>query len=238
MPTCGRCGGVNISDSPCPECGLLPKSSKIKETVQDISQISDKIDSLKIPKFYLGKNWSAEMFWSSHENRRRDKLVCNFLDQMEKVHTMFKNGTIPQRSAIFIAPADYSKLIFAHSCMQYALKYGYTVAPILDTLELKRLFILSSEKPNHTYLGLNYEDYINADILFFTVTKTEYRRAAYSVIVELLDKRSRRGKCTIGISRYTVYELSHWDVSNDFRQILKPINDIDLLKTPAIISCI
>ena len=43
---------------------------------------------------------------------------------------------------------------------------------------------------------------------------------------------------SIGISRYTVYELSNWDTSNDFRQILKPVNDIDLLKTPAIISCI
>jgi len=240
LSICGRCGGVNISDEVCPECGLPPRTSKIKEKVQvqDISQISEKIDSLNIPKFYLGKNWSAEMFWYSHENKRRDKLVCTYIDQMEKVHTMFKNGTIPQRSAIFIAPADYSKLIFAYSCMQYALKHDYTVAPILDTLEIKRLFILSSEKPNQNFLGLNYEDFVNADVLFFTVTKTEYRRAAYSIIVELLDKRARRGKCTIGISRYTVYELSNWDTSNDFRQILKPVNDIDLLKTPAIISCI
>lgn len=238
MVVCGRCGGVNISDSVCPECGLLPKISKIKEKAQDISQISDKIDSLQIPKFYLGKNWSAELFWSSHESKRRDKLVCTFLEQMEKVHTMFKNGMIPQRSAIFIAPAGYSKLIFIYSCIQYALQYNYSVAPILDTLELKRLFILSAEKPNQKYLGITYEDYINADVLFFTVTKTEYRRAAYNVIVELLDKRARRGKCTIGISRYTVYELSNWDTSNDFRQILTPVSDVDLLKTPAIISCI
>lgn len=238
MAVCGRCGGVNITNEVCPECGLLPRSKRLSAEVQDTSVIIPQIEKLRIPQFYLGKSWNANIFWASHEGKKKDRLVNSFISQMEKVSDMFSGGILPQRSAIFIAPPGYGKMMWVFSCTQYAVTNGYTAAPFLDTMEIKRLFTLSAERPGQQYLGIEYEEYIESDILFYTVTKTEFRRGAYSVIADLLDKRARRGKITIGISRYTVYEMAQWDSSNDFKQILSPVNEVDTIKTPAIISCI
>lgn len=69
-----------------------------------------------------------------------------YLDQLEKINNIFVEKLLPQKSAFIIAPAGYSKMTFAYSCMQRALDAGFSVAPLLDTVELKRVLVLASEK--------------------------------------------------------------------------------------------
>lgn len=228
MVVCGRCGGFNNTNVICPECGSKP----FKVNPKEVSSIP--LES--IPKYYQNRFWEKDIFWKFHkEDLDKDKSRI-FTEQMDKVHTMFKEGNLPNRSAIFVAPAGFSKMTWAYSCMQFALKFGYTTAPILDSAELKRFLVLSSEKVFSTYLDLDYNEYLSQDILFITITKTEQRRGSANIIVELLDKRARMGKPTFFISRYSIYELSYWDKNNDFIQIKSDMDNGDPLKVPAVIS--
>ena len=235
---CGRCGGVNTSNKICLECGCTPCKNSMVSGEQDVSAIVPKLEELRIPKSYLGKSWNMGMFWSSHAAKQSDKLVHIFANQMDKVHNIFAGGGLPQKSALFIAPAGYSKMLWAYSCMQYAVTNQYSVAPMLDTLEIKRLLILSSERPTVRVMNIDYDEYIESDVLFFTVTKTEQRKNSASIIAELLDKRARRGKGVIGLSRTSVYEMAQWDSLNFFAPLMEPVDPADTFKMPAIVSCL
>lgn len=225
--SCGRCGGMNTTSQKCPECGRSPFKVE-RSTIADIP-----FDA--IPKYYRNKKWDKSVFWKFHDRDKNDKSISTFVNQSDKVHKIFEGGELPQKSAIFTAPAGFGKMTWCYSCMQLALKFGYSVAPILDTADLKRFLILSSEKVFNVQ-DLSYDDYLNSDIIFVTVTKTEQRKNSASILVELLDKRARLGKPTIIVSRYSIYELSYWDKSNDFLQIKSEFGDGDPLKVPAIIS--
>lgn len=91
------------------------------------------------------------------------------MDQLEKINNIFVEKLLPQKSAFIIAPAGYSKMTFAYSCMQRALDAGFSVAPLLDTVELKRVLVLASENVHYKIDGrISYDDYIMADICFVT----------------------------------------------------------------------
>ena len=64
-------------------------------------------------------------------------------------------------------------MVFAYSCMQHAVSNGFSVGPILDTVELKRVLTLAGDNPQYKLNGtLNYEDYVMADVLFVIVPET------------------------------------------------------------------
>ena len=233
---CGTCAGLGFLDRVCPECGFDGKSVPL--TKQDVTSLVLELEKCNVPRNYFGKNWSSDIFWVSHNNSRGNRLVESYVSQLEKVHEIFSSGQLPNRSVLFLAPSGHSKLTWAYSCMQHALKAGFKVAPMLDTLEIKRLFILSSEMPSRVMTGIDYETYISADVCFFTVIKSEQRRNSFSVIQDLLDKRNRRGLTTVGLSRYSISEISSWDRSGDFRKITVPQPEENLFKVPAIISCL
>ncbi len=48
------------------------------------------------------------------------------------------------------------------------------VAPLLDNLEVKRLLVLAAEAPAEIVLGIPYEEYVNADVVFITITKKQH----------------------------------------------------------------
>ena len=238
--TCATCGGIGMNlaaDTACPECHY-ERGQVISLTKQDIVELVPVLGELHVPRNYIGTCWSSDIFWAGHGDLRGNKLVELVISQMEKIHSLFASGDLLNRSLLLLAPAQYGKMTFGFSCMQYAVKSGYSVAPLLDTSEIKRLLVLSSEQPTQRAVSIDYESYISADLCIFTVQKNEYRRNAYSTILDLLDKRSRRGLSTIGLSRYSMAELSRWDRSGDFMRLSVPTPEENLLKIPAILSCL
>jgi len=234
---CGTCAGIGISGEKCPECGKSRYHSTAEKR-QDISKIVEEAKVCRIPHEYLGVNWSPDVFWVAYGSLKGDRLKSHFVTQLDSIHAVFSSGRLPTRSALFFAPSHHSKVTWAYSCMQHALKARYSCAPVLDTLEIKRLLVLAGESPNKQVSGVDYETYIESDVCFFTVTKTEYRRGAFTVIMELLDKRSRRGLTTFGLSRYTLAELASWDRSGEFKKFSGQWPAVNPLKVPTIISCL
>jgi len=118
--------------------------------------------------------------------------------------------------------------------MQRALNAGFTVAPLLDTCEVKRALILACENPRYQINKyLSYEDYIYSDVMFITVTKLYVKNEAYQVIEEILDRRSRKGLSTFILSRASLEDISARDIKGDFKAIKR--DGLDDCKYPAII---
>lgn len=235
MAYCFTCGGQGLKDKDCPECGksLKPLLDDVLPKNEDIQISADS----NIPRSYMGIDWLQEMLLRDYTELDKDLNFKRFVESLGKINNIFRTGMVPAKSFLIIAPPRFSKMIFAYSCMQYALAYGFSVAPILDTLEVKRLIALSAENPRYKlYDRISYDSYINSDVLFLTVTKTDYCIDSYSTILEILDKRTRLGKFTGIISRFDMKTMSRRDYNHHFDKILDYSGNNNDLKYPAIIS--
>ena len=230
---CYTCGGHGFKDKVCPECGLNPhETSKPKLTrEQTIAQAKE----LQIPAIYENSDWKKEILLDTSLEHKNNANFIRWAEQLEKIHGMFVKGILPAKSAIVIAPPSTGKVTWAYSCMKYAKMNGLSVAPLLDSQEVKRLLVLSAERPRQVLFGITYEDYVASDVLFMTVTKTNYREEAYSIIEELLDKRSRRGLPTFIISRYSMQTMAKRDWEDNFVFVQDSNPARNFLKFPVII---
>lgn len=254
MSYCFTCGNKGLLDRVCPECGhaiigdTLPKLDKMNtfNVGPKIEDTSLEKGSFKvIPDCYDGVFWSRKKLENDHTdklpekfdipNASNDRLFVHFLTQLSKLDNIFRQGGIPNKSVYIIAPSGYSKTIFAYSCMQYALANDYSVAPLIDSIELKRLLILASENLNYKLYGkFSYDEYLSSEVVFITVTHTYYRYDAYSVLEEIINRRSRLGLSTFIISRYSLDTLYKWDKFNTLDS-LKSSTSKDCRKYPAVI---
>lgn len=230
---CYTCGGHGFKDKICPECGLDIRKIKINSVTQNVAVISKTLD---IPLDYRGLTWSYEQLMDMCQMHCKNPVFQKWAKQLEKIHTFFAKGVIPTKSAIIIAPPATGKVTWAYSCMQLAAANGLCVAPLLDTQEVKRLIVLAAERPNQRVCNTTYEEYINSDVMFITVTKTPYREEAYSVIEEVLDKRSRRGLPTYFISRYNMKTMSKRDWEGNFTYVQDSNPNRNMIKYPVILQ--
>lgn len=218
-------------DKVCPECGHAPAGSDSKlSQMSSFSQVKANTETTLVEEgsaeivqpAYKGIFWNRRILENDNTEklpekfdiagRYNDRLFVRFLDQLTKIDGIFKEGGIPNKSVYIIAPPGYSKTVFAYSCMQHALANGYSVAPLIDTIELKRLLVLASEKLDYKLYGrFSYDDYMSSDVVFVTVTHTYYRYDAYSVLDELINRRARLGLATFVLSRYSLKTLYKWD---------------------------
>lgn len=252
---CFTCGGQGLVDCVCPECGHAPAGSSSKLPKMDsFSQVKANTETTLVEEgsveiiqpAYKGVFWNRRILENDNTEklpekfdiagRYNDRLFVRFLDQLTKLDDIFKGGGVPNKSVYVIAPPGYSKTVFAYSCMQYALANGYSVAPLIDTIELKRLLVLASEKLDYKlYSRFTYDDYMTSDVVFVTVTHTYYRYDAYSVLDELINRRARMGLATFIISRYTLKTLYKWDKYNSLDS-LKNSNSKDNRKYPSVVA--
>ena len=244
---CFTCGGLGFEDKVCPECGREPKVVSLNlDKKNNADELVRKFDGVAIPNYYHGIFWSKEQLQAAHKdklpslfdkesNKPDDQLFRHYCDQLDKINRIFSDNRIPHKSAIIVAPAGFSKITFAYSCMQRALNAGFTVAPLMDTGEIKRILILASENVHYRInKSMSYEDFIMSDVMFVTVTKLYTKNEAYQIIEELFDRRSRKGLSTIFLSRYELSELSKTDASGNFNAI--ELDSRDGFKYPAVIQ--
>lgn len=234
---CFVCGGHGFLDKECPSCKKPPKNAGIDfSDDRQTEGFVEKIDSFGIPGQYRGVFWSADILRKHNRDKEDDLSFRKFTDQLSKIHNVFASGMLSGKSAIIIAPAGFSKEVFAYSCMQFALQHRLTVAPFLDTVELKRLLVLAGEQPSYRLFGrVTYDEYIMSDVCFVTVTKLPQREWSYNVIQELIDRRSRKGLGTFVLSRYSLSEISRRDKSNQFG-VISTADSADNFKYPAVVS--
>ncbi len=212
----------------CPSCGKTREFSGNPA----VAMTEEAQKSASIPQYYWDQEWNAETLKASLPELRNHRTFSQYVDQLDKVYNVFKSGQIPRRSALVVAPPRRGKLIWAFSCMKQAMKHGYKIVPLLDTSEWRRLNIIATERAyikDMSLYGCTMEDVIAADVVFLTVDKDNFK-GAYRAIESLLDKRQRRGRPTIIISRYSPAQISILDYDDDFRQAFDKTNQLNPLK--------
>lgn len=234
---CFVCGNNGFADKECPCCHRAPTTKSLNlEYSERPEEFVKKIDSFGIPDVYRGIAWNSDILRNSKPELEKDYNFDRFVQQLEKVNQVFCSGQLSKKSAIIIAPAGFSKMTFAYSCLQRAVDNNFSVAPLLDTVELKRLIGLSAENPRYRlYDRVEYDDVLTADVMFVTVTKLRQYEWAYEVVQEIFDKRTRLGRSTFVISRFDLNEISRRDYSNSF-EALADTTVTDFCKYPAIIA--
>lgn len=232
---CYACGNLGFPDKSCPVCGREPTRKSMNFEFQDNDKFVDKIDVYGVPPMYRGVIWDGNILLHDKPELANNQSFLRFIRNLDKVNAIFDKGILTKQSAIVIAPAGFSKMTFAYSCIQRALDKGFSVAPLLDTVELKRLIFLASENPKYKlYKKIDYDEYVTSDVCFVTVTKSQQHAWAYEIIQEILDLRARKGLGTFVISRFDLSEISQKDRSNSF-DALALTDTHDDYKYPAII---
>lgn len=232
---CYVCGGKGFMNKVCPECGHPMIKRSIDFSKVDTDDFRDKLETLRVPDQYKGVTWDGEILKHFKTCDQNNSGFDKYIKQLDKIHSIFAAGKVPLKSAIIISPAGYSKRIFAYSCMQRALLSGWSVAPVLDTIELKRLLVLSADKPSYRlYSCIDYDEYVMSDVCFVEVTKLPQHAYAAPTVQEVLDRRGRLGKSTFILSNFTLDEMSKFDSFGSFSAI-KNQGIVDNYKYPAII---
>lgn len=234
MSICMTCGGYGFEGG-CKDCGKDSTPSIELAEITSPEKFVRKCEWNLIPHEYIGLKWDKAYLEAEYGDKVKNLNVARYLDQCHKFHEVFMNGKILNKSFYFFAPPRFGKDILAFSCMQFAQKNGLSVAPYLDTMDVKRLMVLGAENPKYKILGrINYDDYITSDVLFVTVTKTSYLKESYFTILELLSKRSRYGLPTYFMSEYSIEDLTR-DCPDVFKdKLLKESIHVNELKYPCI----
>lgn len=231
---CIECGGVGKING-CAKCGKDSKKLNIEESKKETFITKARYSS--VPDQYIGKVWSKMVLTDNNPKRSSDFTFVRFCDSLEKLHNKFMDGEFYNKSVFISAPSKMSKSILAYSCMQFALRSGLTVAPILDTLEVKRLLVSSSFNDKFKINKfITYDDYITRDIVFIMVTKTDYYTDAFTTILDLLSRRSRMGLPTFILSKFTMKDISQDSVDKEIKQLTEVFSGEDPLKYPVILE--
>lgn len=236
---CYTCGGYGFEDKECPECHKQKGNIDLfNKEDRDIKGFVKRADFIGIPQEYIGIQWHKDILLADCKDIQDDLHFQRFTTQLEKIHNIFGDGRIPGRSVIICAGQGMSKQTFAFSCMQLALNSGFRVAPLLDTVELKRLIVVSAENPRYRYCNkITIDNYLSSDVLFVTVSKSSYSKEAYMILTDLMDKRTRKGLPTFIISRYSLKEISEFDSRGEFQDLLNSrYNNQNPLKYPTVLS--
>ena len=168
MSACLDCGDYGKpGEEGCPRCHKRSDTPIALDTVQNVDRFIDKCEYSLVPQQYIGIEWNRSFLESEHDELSNNKNFNRFLDSCTKFHESFKNGNPMNKSVYIFAPPRFGKEKLAFSCMQLSLNNGLTVAPYLDTLDLKRLIILGGENPSYRLYGrIDYDKYVVSDVLF------------------------------------------------------------------------
>lgn len=215
---CLRCRGLGMIGG-CPDCG----KSRENQTQNIPEQLPDEVcESVCIPDYFKGIKWDKQIFLNSHKDEYAVSSLERYAEILTRMHNIFSSGNIPNKSCLITAHGGMGKLTWAYSCMQEALKHGHTVMPILDNTQYKRLNIISSDRISSRYLkqySFTIDKYNNADVVFLTIDPDNFQ-GSFRTVESLISKRSRLGKQTFIISRFSSAQMSILDYDHSFESTL------------------
>lgn len=202
----------------CPACGAV-----VDNIVLEAPVVTEKIKAnVDIPEFYKGNIWSKQTFLNSHKDSLAVSTLERYAELLTRIYNIFSSGKIPGKSFMIYASNGMGKLTWAYSCMQEAIKYGYSVMPIIDNTQYKRLNIISSDRISSKYLKqfpYSIDEYNNADVVFISIDPDNFQ-GSFRTVESLLSKRARLGKQTFILSRYSTAQMSTLDYDNTFDNTL------------------
>lgn len=230
---CYTCRGKGLAEG-CPQCGKKPSLGKKGDVVVTTALL----EKCVIPTEYNDIRWDINELKATHSSKSSDQSFHHYCEQLTKIFGIFDEGLVPTQSAIIISGRGMGKMTLAYTCMRQALQHGYTVCPILDNTQLKRINMLSADNNKSYYLYRlpTIEDVVYSDVLFITIDKDNYGTALRTV-ESVMDKRARLGLSTFVLSRYSLDMMTQFEKRDSYLSIMDPTRKYNGKKYPVIIKC-
>lgn len=231
---CVICGGKGFPGG-CPQC---KKDSLMGGHDEEIAVTAEAVKSLLIPAQYTRVRWDPNQLCRSHPDVKNPDELARYAKLLTNLYQVFEAGLIPVRSAFIVAPRTYAKNTLAYCCMIQALKHKYSVAPLIDNMQYKRMRRLASDRPYGKALKdmpIDIEGYDNADVVFMTIDPSNYLES-FNVVEGLVTRRARIGKPTIILSRFTVNQLAYYCNGANYKTFLNNGSQTDAFKYPSLYS--
>lgn len=235
MGECLYCRGKGTLDG-CPKCGKK-MSFGGAGAVEVTAEILEKFT---IPAEYLQTEWDDQVLLEDHPTKIKNKSFQRYMKELGKLMEIFRSGLPIKQSAIILAPRRYGKQTFANCCLKEALAHGFSILPILDNTQIKRINVLSADRPATDYMRLSkytIEDLTQADICFMTIDADNFR-SAFRTIDSLMDKRARMGKPTFVLSRFTLQDMSDYDSRKAYLGLVDKHRTNNHLRYPVIVNAL
>lgn len=231
---CPVCSGNGFPGG-CPNCG---KDSLMQghDEVQVVTE--DDAKRVLVPPQYTRIQWTPDKIIKGHPDVQNERDLKAYVNTLNYLYKTFEQGLLPERSAIIVAPRTYGKQTLAYCCIIQALRHKYTVAPIIDNMQYKRLRRLAADRPLSKVLkdmASDIEMYDSADVVFMTIDPSNYLEA-FPVIEGLITRRARFGKPTFILSRFSLTQLSHYCSNVNFKTFINNGSQSDAFKYPMLIS--
>ena len=237
---CKQCRDRGLKGG-CPRCGKVLEDIPVTILQNKDGVVTDDMVIATIPIYYRGNVWNKNIVIDAHKELDGKNAFDKFVSQLDKIHNIFVDGKIPNKSAIIIAPRTFSKQTWANSCIQFGMKSGHKMMPVMSSNLIKRSMANMIEKPNNKFLenlGYNLEDILTADCLFVTIDSGWQHESAYAIIDEVMCMRSGFDRPTIFLSRFSIEELTKRDYNGTFNSAISASDDVNRLRYPAVIQYI
>ena len=216
---CRTCGDYGMSPQ-CPKCGKVTGSIQ----VESLDHIQKAVEGIKTytPKEYGNVIFDADKLKNSHMDLVNNEAFLNYCTSLHKMYEHITKGLPLPRSVLIYAPQNFSKQHWVYAAQQAAIKSSMSVIPYMDLLEMKRLIDCYESRAIYDdvvkyYAGVTDMSIYDADLCIIKVPVGVKYLEAYRMMLLILDRRGRRGKNTIFISRYSLAALTELDTFGDFK---------------------
>lgn len=185
----------------CNHCHSYNILNQLNEVHIDV--VNDRADELGIPTVYKEKEFLPELIKKNEailRNFREDPMMELYIRKLNYLHNQISVGVKLENSFIIMAPQGYSKNHFVYCSIREALKYGYSVAPYMDTEEWLELKIKDKVK---------FKEYLRRDLVFVKLLPAYISVDDTQMMKYIVDKRARLDLPTIVTSRFNTSFLHY-----------------------------
>lgn len=218
---CPTCGGAPMKGKTCPTCGSGSKSVDLTQMEETPVEV---MEELFIPSKYRQDKFVISKLKSSHENLIGNKSFEQYTKLLDSVLGRINNGVLEKASLYISAPSGFGKETFAYTALQLAKSRGLTVFPYLDLMEVSRLISAydngKMQDPIVKDIKFTDTDLYRSEVCILKVPHNNVSMNNYKVLLQVIDRRSRRGLPTILLSRYKFNYFTALDYSEETKGIL------------------
>lgn len=227
-----------LADDPkavCPSCGGRPKGKKVCD-VCGAGKYAKKIDyfrlenegilqRLYIPEFFTRETYSKNILLAEKEHLKDNGAFQMYLDKVDRLIGAIGRGTKLESSLFISAPSGFGKEHMVYTLMCIALDRGLTVFPYIDLAEAEALMTSFEEgndkDPIRESITFTDLELYESDVCILKVPHANNSHS-FKTALKVIDRRARRNKSTIIISRYHIRYFAMLDSFKEIEGIINP----------------
>lgn len=160
----------------CGNKGVLPDGTPCKCRLET-DAIFSQVRGVDVPEQYVGILFNSALVPSD--------VGPSYAPVLDGLHREITTLQLHNHNIVICSPPNHSKTVWAYSCIQHLFRQRVPVCPILDMLEIARMFNECSDT----------SDWYEVPYLFAKIP-TEVNQTIRSAILTLVDRRVRRGNST------------------------------------------